>query len=83
MFSLEATVMWLRENPGVAEGIAHRQREGVEKGYLSEAAEVCYWRGLIRGWSSVVRLDDPKWKEEGGEGVRWETFALTGSTGWE
>jgi hypothetical protein len=76
---LEATVMWLRDHPKIAEGIARRQREVVvERGFLSQAAEVCYWRALVRGWSRVVRLGDEKWMEEGGEGVRWETFGLTG-----
>jgi len=68
--------MWLRANPDVAKGIAKRQRDSVKRGYLSEAAEVCYWRALVRGWSEVVRLDDARWKVEGGEGLRWETFAL-------
>lgn len=80
---LEATVMWLREHPKIAEGIAQRQRDIVRKGYMSQAAEVCYWRSLIRGWSSVVRLKDEKWAEEGGEGVRWETFSLIGKMEWD
>ncbi|KAK0707903.1 hypothetical protein B0H67DRAFT_450753, partial [Lasiosphaeris hirsuta] len=51
---LEATIRWLDENPGIAEGIAARQRElSVGGGYFSPAAETCYWRALIRGWSSV------------------------------
>lgn len=73
--------MWLREHPEVAKGVARRQREVVLKGYLSEAAEACYWRALVRGWEKVVRLDDEKWSEEGGEGVRWETFSLVGNEG--
>lgn len=76
---LEATVMWLGGHPKIAEGIAKRQRQMVvERGFLSQAAEVCYWRALIRGWSSVVGLEDEKWRKEGGEGVRFETFSLTG-----
>jgi len=85
---LEQTIQWLRAHPSVAEGIARRQREVVLKGYLSEAAEVCYWRSLIRGWNSVARIDENMWGEwenegvENGEGVRWETFSLTGKAGW-
>ncbi|KAG9242053.1 hypothetical protein BJ878DRAFT_556520 [Calycina marina] len=71
---IEATVMWLREHPAVAEGIARRQRKTfVESGVLSMEAEVCYWRALIRAWSSVAVLGEG-W--DGAEGVRWETFAL-------
>ncbi|KAF8854787.1 hypothetical protein BDZ45DRAFT_747117 [Acephala macrosclerotiorum] len=82
---LERTVMWLRAHPDVAEGIAKRQRRMIaEAGYLSEASEVCYWRSLIRGWSQVVEIDEKVWGNwsgqgvENGEGVRWETFSLTG-----
>jgi hypothetical protein len=73
---LESVVGWLENHPRVAEGIAARQRElFVGGGYLSPAAEVCYWRALVRGWSKVVELEDEgEWA--GVEGVRWETFAL-------
>lgn len=50
-------------------------------GYLSEAAEACYWRALVEGWSQVARTEgDEKWDK--GEEIRWETFALTGKTEW-
>jgi hypothetical protein len=55
-------------------------------GYLSEAAEMCYWRSLIRSWSEVARPDLDTWRISGGDtsenelGVRWETFLLTGKT---
>jgi len=77
---LEATVAWLRANPKIAEGIAERQSNVVRKGYLSEASEVCYWRSLVRGWSSVVRIDEQEWgswDDEGSRGLRWEEFSLT------
>jgi hypothetical protein len=72
---LRDTLSWLEDHPSVAEGIATRQRDiFVGKGYLSPAAEVCYWRALIRGWSKVVRnIDD---LPELNEGLRWEQFAL-------
>lgn len=76
--------MWLRTHPKIAEGIADRQRRMVsDAGYLSPAAEVCYWRSLIRGWSQVARPNQEawlKWEEENPgkkDGVRWETFSLT------
>ncbi|KAF9882001.1 duf821 domain-containing protein [Colletotrichum karsti] len=72
---LEATVVWLEGHPGVARGIAERQRElFAGRGYLSPAAEVCYWRALIRGWGKVVRADDAVW--ENTEAVSWEEFSV-------
>jgi hypothetical protein len=75
---LESTLQYLEENPSVSRDIARRSREGlVDSGYLSTAAEVCYWRALIRGWSRVVRVEGQEWSAEG---TRWETYSLTGST---
>ncbi|KFX87873.1 hypothetical protein O988_09248 [Pseudogymnoascus sp. VKM F-3808] len=73
---LEATIMWLRENPEVAEGIARRGREEVvRRGMFREAAETCYWRGLVRGWASVAK----GWEgEEDMEGERWEEWSVRG-----
>ncbi|KAL1844892.1 hypothetical protein VTK73DRAFT_1568 [Phialemonium thermophilum] len=72
---LEATVRWLERNPQVAEGIARRQRDlFVGGGYFSPAAEACYWRALIRGWSRVARTEGEGWEEK--EGVRWELFSM-------
>ncbi|KAI0549918.1 hypothetical protein F4679DRAFT_231858 [Xylaria curta] len=72
---LEATVAWLEAHPGIASGIARRQRALFEGGgYLSPAAETCYWRGLIRGWSEVVRVDEGTF--DGLEEVTWEEFSL-------
>ncbi|RYC64962.1 hypothetical protein CHU98_g1271 [Xylaria longipes] len=72
---LEATVAWLDAHPGIASGIARRQRVLFEGGgYLSPAAETCYWRGLIRGWSEVVRVDEGAFEDL--EEVTWEEFSL-------
>ncbi|KAI0182513.1 hypothetical protein EV127DRAFT_354734 [Xylaria flabelliformis] len=72
---LEATVAWLEAHPGIASGIARRQRALFEGGgYLSPAAETCYWRGLIRGWSEVVRIDESTFDDL--EEVTWEEFSL-------
>lgn len=79
---LEATIAYLRANPVIARGIAKRQRELVsEDGYLSPAAETCYWRSLMRGWANVARTEGVEdWVE--GEGVRWETYVLRAEVGW-
>ncbi|KAI0813415.1 hypothetical protein GGR55DRAFT_576317 [Xylaria sp. FL0064] len=72
---LEATMAWLEAHPRVAEGIARRQRAlFADGGYFSPAAEMCYWRGLIRGWSEVVRVDEGAFDDL--EEVTWEEFSL-------
>lgn len=77
---LEAVIEYLEANPEIAQGIAQRQRETmVDRGYLSQAAEVCYWRRLIRSWSETVRWDKAEWSE----GMRWETFSLLEKTTYE
>jgi hypothetical protein len=76
----ERTVAWLEKNPDVADGIARRQRDlFVGEGYLSPAAEVCYWRALIRGWNEVVEYEIDEWKHR--EMVSWELFALGHANG--
>ncbi|CAK7199339.1 hypothetical protein SEUCBS139899_002017 [Sporothrix eucalyptigena] len=73
---LQATVAWLEAHPDVAEGIAQRQRDLFwGKGYLSPAAEVCYWRALIRGWARVAQTTGPEWASAP-RGVPWEVFAM-------
>lgn len=77
---LEQTVAWLEENPSVAEGIAQRQRElFVGKGYLSPAAEACYWRALISGWNEVVEYESQDWDNR--DMVSWELFSLGHKSG--
>ncbi|KAH8590787.1 glycosyl transferase family 90-domain-containing protein [Bisporella sp. PMI_857] len=78
---LEETITYLRSNPSIGRGIATRQRElMVGGGYLSEGAEACYWRSLIRAWSKMVRIED---ESEWEEGMRWETFILLGELAYE
>ncbi|KAI1302010.1 hypothetical protein F5Y03DRAFT_215041 [Xylaria venustula] len=72
---LEATVAWLEAHPQTAAGIAGRQRALFEGGgYFSPAAEMCYWRGLIRGWSEIVRVDEGAFDDL--EEMTWEEFSL-------
>ncbi|KAI1878690.1 hypothetical protein JX265_002867 [Neoarthrinium moseri] len=73
---LESTVLWLEKHPRVAEGIARRQREVFHgAGYLSPAAEMCYWRAAIRGWSQTVDYTGQGFEEL--EGIPFEEFILT------
>lgn len=78
---LEETVKYLETHQNIAQSIANNQREMfVTSGYLSLASEVCYWRALIRGWSYVAKVRDEDWKDQdGGDGMRWETFSLKGT----
>jgi len=74
--NLEETIAWLEAHPDIAQGIARRQRDVYAGGgYFSPAAEACYWRALVRGWSKVARIDETEWS--GKEGVTFEAFALS------
>ncbi len=73
---------WRKRSPGwritrkLRRGIARRQRTlFADGGYFSPAAEVCYWRALVRGWAKVARTEGEDWNEI--EGVPFETFSLT------
>lgn len=71
---LDEVIGFLRAYPEVAQRIARNQREAVvESGYLSGAAEVCYWRGLVAAWAENVVVG-PEWEVEVGE--RYETWLL-------
>ncbi|KAI1270140.1 hypothetical protein F5Y18DRAFT_4731 [Xylariaceae sp. FL1019] len=72
---LSSTISWLESHPKIAEAIAQRQRDLFHGGgYMSQAAEMCYWRGLISGWSKVVRLEEGEFQDL--EEVPWEEFSL-------
>lgn len=73
--NLEAVILFLREHAEVAQHIAWNQRETVvERGYLSMAAEICYWRAMVRAWAKVAEVDKEDWGTERGE--RYETWLL-------
>jgi hypothetical protein len=80
---LESVIMYLKKNPQLAQEIAQRSRAAViKKHYLSAAAEMCYWRSLIRGWASAVEVEEVGVEDGGwsGElGTRFETYALKGT----
>ncbi len=44
------------------------------EGYFSPAAEVCYWRALVRGWSKVARYDEEEWERK--PAITFEAFTL-------
>ncbi|KAI0601321.1 hypothetical protein F4775DRAFT_589539 [Biscogniauxia sp. FL1348] len=74
---LESTVAWLEARPRVAAAIARRQRDLFHGGgYFSPAAEMCYWRALLRGWAEVARIDDDDQGFDDLEETPWEQFSL-------
>lgn len=73
-------MQYLQAHPAIGETIARNQREMfVEKGYLSDAAEACYWRELIHAWNNFVEIDEEEWEE----GMLWEDYILTGKLRWD
>lgn len=77
---VERLVDWLREHSEIAQRIAQNQRETVVGGgYLSIAAETCYWRALLQGWSKTALVDEQEWRHM--EVQRYETWLLKEVTG--
>ena len=63
---LEAMLAWLEDHQDVAATIARNQRQTYSHdGYLSPAAEVCYWRAVLRGWEKVAQPTGDGWNGEG------------------
>ncbi|KAK5062932.1 hypothetical protein LTR84_005008 [Exophiala bonariae] len=50
---LETKISWLENHGEAAERIASNSVMSFPERYLTPAAEVCYWRKLIHGWSMV------------------------------
>lgn len=72
---LEEVVGFLRERGDVGERIARNQRDGlVKQGYLSMAADTCYWRALIQAWGRSAVVDEGEWA--GMESERYETWLV-------
>lgn len=63
---LEAIINWLEGHQDVAARIARNQRRTFhEDGYLSPAAEACYWRSLLRVWAGLARPIGEEWEQQG------------------
>ncbi|PNS17444.1 hypothetical protein CAC42_7127 [Sphaceloma murrayae] len=62
---LKGTMKWLLTEEGDerAEEVARRSKEVFRDRYLSPAAEACYWRELVRGWSEVQGFTPQFWEE--------------------
>ncbi|TKX22774.1 hypothetical protein C1H76_4808 [Elsinoe australis] len=93
---LKGTMKWLLGEEGKerAEDVARRSKEVFRDRYLSPAAEACYWRELIRGWSEVQDFTPEFWEEVAVEedgvkrmirkprGVPFESYAIMEATDW-
>lgn len=51
--NLAEKITWLQKHGSDAERIASNNVKVFRERYLTSAAEVCYWRKLIHGWSKV------------------------------
>ena len=83
---LEQKMAGLLEDDARAERIADNSARTFRDRYLSPAAETCYWRRLIRGWSEVSEPPMP-WAGANDtldwNGVPAEDFLLMQRTDWE
>lgn len=80
---LEAAMEELLADDARAERIAGNAVRVFRERYLTGAAEVCYWRRLVRGWREVSF--EPSFYDESGEwrGVPAESYFLMGKVEWD
>lgn len=85
---LEDKMEWLLSHDGDAQRIADTSVKTFRERYLTQAAEVCYWRRLIREWARVSNFEPEFYKvdEEGNRvrrGLSVESFLLMREMEWE
>lgn len=84
--NLESTVLALQTNDARAEKIAENSVKTFRERYLTPAAEACYWRKLIHGWS-MVSWEPQFWKNDNGtmvwRGLPVESFLLERKLKWD
>ncbi|KZF25337.1 hypothetical protein L228DRAFT_236444 [Xylona heveae TC161] len=83
---LSEQIEWLQAHDEEAERIATNSVNTFRYRYLTPAAETCYWRRLIHGWSHVS-FQPEFFKEEAGQkvwrGLPFESFALERRLEWD
>lgn len=86
---LDEKMSYYLSHPEEAEHIANNARRTFRERYLTPAAEACYWRKLIQGWSKVSFEPDfykekgkGKHGERGWRGVPFESYILTRQLEW-
>lgn len=85
---LEDKMDWLLAHDDDAKRIADNSVKTFRERYLTQAAEVCYWRRLIREWAKVSDFEPEFFKEdEDGKkvwrGLSVESFLLMRALEWE
>lgn len=85
---LEEKISWLRKHDEEAKRIADNNVRIFRERYLTQSAQVCYWRRLIREWASVSDFEPEFYKkdEEGRDvwrGLSWESFMLMRKMEWQ
>ncbi|KAK2875961.1 hypothetical protein FQN49_001482 [Arthroderma sp. PD_2] len=83
---LHDKIKWLEEHDIDAMRIAENNVKTFRERYLTPAAEVCYWRHLIRSWAEVS-FEPEFYKEVDGKkvwrGLPVESFMLEGRLQWK
>ncbi|EEQ33050.1 hypothetical protein McanMca71_003766 [Microsporum canis] len=83
---LHEKIQWLESHENDAKRIAQNNVKTFREHYLTPAAEVCYWRHLIRSWSEVS-FKPEFYKEVNGKkvwrGLPVESFLLERRLEWE
>ncbi|KAJ5661706.1 CAZyme family GT90, partial [Penicillium maclennaniae] len=85
---LEDKMNWLLAHDEDAQRIADNNVKTFRERYLTQSAEVCYWRRLIRQWATVSDFQPEFYKEdENGQkvwrGLSFESFMLMRAMDWQ
>lgn len=85
---LEEKISWLRKHDKEAKRIADNNVRVFRERYLTQSAQVCYWRRLIQEWASVSDFEPEFYKKdaEGRDvwrGLSWESFMLMRKMEWQ
>jgi hypothetical protein len=79
---LDSQMLGLIGDQGTAKRIADNAVKTFPEKYLTEAAEVCYWRRLVEGWAQVldfnVELLEEKDSEFRTRGIPVESWFVLG-----
>ncbi|KAJ6117908.1 Lipopolysaccharide-modifying protein [Penicillium sp. IBT 18751x] len=84
---LQDKITWLRTHDEDAQRIANNNVKTFRERYLTQAAEVCYWRRLVKTWAEVSDFQPEFFKMEKGKkvwrGLPVETFLLERRLDWD